>query len=241
MKRILITGSNRGVGLALVKQYLLQDDTVILATCRNPDKSQELQSLATDNPEQVYIIPLDVIDVESIKNAVQAVGECVDGLDMLINNAGILPGGVENRDANISAFGQLDPQAMLRVFEVNSISPIIVTQAFADLLRQGHDARVINVSSDAGSINRRATGCDYSYPSSKAALNMMSRCLSGDLRGDDIIAISVHPGFIQTDMGGANATLTLDEAIPTLVQTLDGLTMADTGQFFNWDGQQVAW
>ncbi len=241
MKRILITGSNRGVGLALVKQYLLQDDTLILATCRNPDKAQDLQSLATDNPERVYIIPLDVIDAESIKTAVTAVRERVDGLDMLINNAGILPGGVENRDANISAFGQLDPQAMLRVFEVNSISPIIITQAFADLLRQGHDARVINVSSDAGSINRRDKGCDYSYPSSKAALNMMSRCLSGDLRGDDIIAISVHPGFIQTDMGGANATLTLDEAIPTLVQTLDGLTMADTGQFFNWDGQQVAW
>lgn len=241
MRRILITGSNRGVGLALVKEYLLQDDTLIIATCRNPDHATALQHVAETHSDRVHVLQLDVIDNDSIQHAVQTVSELVDGLDMLINNAGILPGGVDNREPNIGAFGQLDADAMLHVFRVNSISPIIITQAFADLLRNGTDCRVINVSSDAGSITRRNNGCDYSYPSSKAALNMMSRCLSGDLRGDDIIAISIHPGFIKTDMGGVNARLTLDEAIPTMVKTMDSLTMDNSGQFFNWDGKRVEW
>jgi len=241
MKRILITGSNRGVGLALVKQYLRQQDTLIIATCRHPATATDLQQLASDNPDRVHIVALDVIDSASIQRAVNSVTQLVDGLDMLINNAGILPGGVDNREPNISAFGQLDPDAMLQVFQVNTVSPVIITQAFADLLRKGNNCRVINVSSDAGSINRRHKGCDYSYPSSKAALNMMSRCLAGDLRKDNIIAISIHPGFIKTDMGGVNAILTLDQAIPTMVETMDNLTMDNTGQFFNWDGNRVEW
>lgn len=241
MKRILITGSNRGIGLELVRHYLFQDDTLIFATCRNPSSASDLQAITKQHPNRVHIVPLDVINQVSIEQSLVAVSHHVDGLDMLINNAGILPGGIDARDKNISTLGLLDADAMLNVFRVNTISPVIITQTYADLLRNGNDARVINVSSDAGSINRRSKGCDYSYPSSKAALNMMSRCLAGDLRDDNIIVISVHPGFIKTDMGGVNATLTLDEAIPSLVQTIDGLTLDDSGQFFNWDGRLVDW
>jgi NAD(P)-dependent dehydrogenase (short-subunit alcohol dehydrogenase family) len=241
MKRILITGSNRGIGLELVHHYLLQDDILIFATCRNPSDASDLQTLAKQHPDRVHVVELDVVNQISIEESVATVSQTVDGLDMLINNAGILPGGVDNRAKNIGTFGLLEADAMLNVFRVNSISPIIVTQTYADLLRNGTNARVINVSSDAGSINRRSTGCDYSYPSSKAALNMMSRCLAGDLRVDNVIVISIHPGFIQTDMGGVNAHLTLDEALPSLVQTIDGLTLDDSGQFFNWDGKQVDW
>jgi len=241
MRRILITGSNRGIGLALVKHYLTQDDTLIFATCRNPQDADDLKVVADEHPDRVFIVQLDVVDAESISSAVTAVSQQVDALDMLINNAGILPGGVDNRDPKISQLGQLDSVAMLNVFRVNTISPVIVTQAFAHMLRLGNDVRVINVSSDAGSITLRSKGCDYSYPSSKAGLNMMSRCLAGDLRGDNIIVISIHPGFIKTDMGGVNARLTLDEAIPTMVETMDNLTLEDSGQFFNWDGKNVDW
>lgn len=241
MRRILITGSNRGIGLALVKQYLTHNDTLIFATCRNPDQADDLNAVASKNPDRVFVIQLDVVDSDSIGSAVTAISQQVDALDMLINNAGILPGGVDNRDPKISTFGQLNPDAMLNVFRVNTISPVIVTQAFAHLLRLGDDVRVINVSSDAGSITLRDKGCDYSYPSSKAGLNMMSRCLAGDLRGDNIIVISLHPGFIKTDMGGVNARLELDEAIPTMVETMDNVTIDDSGQFFNWDGKNVDW
>lgn len=240
MRRILITGSNRGIGLALVRHYV-QTDALIFATCRRPGVADELQHIAAQHPNRVKVLQLDVIDAQSIAGCVDEVRQQTDGLDMLVNNAGILPGGVDDRDANISHLGDLEADAMLHVFRVNSISPVLVTQAFAPLLRNGTDARVINVSSDAGSITMRSKGCDYSYPASKAALNMMTRCLAGDLRADGIRVISVHPGFIKTDMGGVNATLTLDEAIPSLVQTIDGITLDDTGQFFNWDGKKVDW
>lgn len=241
MRRILITGTNRGIGLALVEQYLQQADTLIFATCRNPQSAADLNQLAQSHPDRVKILQLDVVDNASIAQAVADISAQVEGLEMLINNAGILPGGVDNREPNISAFGQLEAEAMLQVFRVNTISPVIITQAFADLLRNGQSARVINVSSDAGSITRREKGCDYSYPSSKAGLNMMSRCLAGDLRAEDITVISLHPGFIKTDMGGVNARLTLDQAIPTMVSVIDGLTPNDSGKFFNWDGSQVDW
>ena len=241
MRRILITGSNRGIGLELVRHYLLQDDTLIFSSCRNPSDASDLQTLTKQHPDRVHIVQLDVINPTSIEQSLATVSQSIDGLDMLINNAGILPGGVDARERNIGMLGLLDADAMLNVFRVNTISPVIVTQTYVNLLRKGNDARVINVSSDAGSINNRNTGCDYSYPSSKAALNMMSRCLAGDLHEDNVIVISIHPGFIQTDMGGVNAHLTLDEALPSLVQTIDGLTLNDSGQFFNWDGKRVDW
>lgn len=241
MRRILITGSNRGIGLALVEQYLTQSDNLIFATCRSPERADRLRFIAEKYSDRVIIVPLDVIDEESITNAVSTISQHVNGLDMLINNAGILPGGVDNRESNISVFGQLESSAMLKVFEVNTISPVIITQAIADLLKNGNDVRIINVSSDAGSIVRRDEGCDYSYPASKAALNMMSRCLAGDLHDENIIVISIHPGFIKTDMGGVSARLELDDAIPTMVKTIDTLTMKDSGLFFNWDGNLVKW
>jgi NAD(P)-dependent dehydrogenase (short-subunit alcohol dehydrogenase family) len=138
-------------------------------------------------------------------------------------------------------FGSLDVQAMMEVFQVNTVAPVMVAQAFADLLHRGTNARVINVSSDAGSITRRESGCNYSYPSSKAALNMMTRCLAADFRADGVIVISIHPGWIQTDMGGPHARWTLAETIPGMMSVIDGLTMADTGEFFNWDGAHVPW
>lgn len=241
MRRILITGSNRGIGLELVKRYLAQPDTLIFATCREPNTAVELDTLAGQNPERVKIVQLNVIDQDSIETAYQQISTQVDGLEILINNAGILPGGVDHREANIGSLGSLDANAMLEVFRVNTISPIIVTQRYADLLRNGDQARVINVSSDAGSIDRRKNGCDYSYPASKAALNMMSRCLAGDFRSDQVIVVSMHPGWIQTEMGGVRARLTLDEAIPSMAAVIDKLTMADSGSFVNWDGGLIPW
>jgi NAD(P)-dependent dehydrogenase (short-subunit alcohol dehydrogenase family) len=241
MRRILITGSNRGIGLALVQQYLLQENTLIFATCRQPATADALNALAHEQPERVKVLRLDVADTESIAASSRAVAAQVDGLDMLINNAGILPGGVDNREPNSASFGALEAGAMLHVFHVNSISPVLVTQAYADLLRKGNQARVINVSSDAGSIAQQQHGCSYSYPASKAALNMLTRCLAGDLRDDNITVISIHPGWIQTDMGGVRARLTLEQAIPTMVKVMDDLTVADTGSFLNWDGDHVAW
>lgn len=241
MQRIFITGANRGIGLDLVQRYSARPDTQIFAACRQPAQATDLQALAAQYPGRIHIIQLDVTDAVQLAAAVEAVQAQADGLELLINNAGVLPGGVDNRDPDISRFGVLDAQAMLHVFAVNSISPVMVTQAFADLLRAGHAARVVNVTSNGGSIARRSEGCDYSYPASKAALNMLTRCLAGDLRPAGVIVAAIHPGFIQTDMGGTSATHTLEERIPVFMQVIDGLTLADSGTFLNWDGQPVPW
>jgi NAD(P)-dependent dehydrogenase (short-subunit alcohol dehydrogenase family) len=164
----------------------------------------------------------------------------VNGLDVLYNNAGIYPDGVFPNASHSSTFGYLDAEAMLEVFQVNTVSPVIVTQAAADLLRSGQHTRVINVSSDAGSLSMTRGG-NYSYPASKAGLNMMTRCLAGDFRSNSVIVISLHPGWIRTDMGGERAPLALDEAVPSLMRVIGGLTLADSGEFFNWDGKKIPW
>lgn len=241
MRRILITGSNRGIGLELVRRYLQHDDTLIFATCRRPAEANALNELAQQNPERLKLYPLDVTDQDSIDQSRDWVSAQTDGLEMLINNAGILPGGVAAREPSSASFGALDANAMLKVFQVNAIAPVMVAQAYADLLRRGTNARVINVSSDAGSITRREAGCDYSYPASKAALNMMTRCLAGSFRESGVIVISLHPGWIQTDMGGPHARMTLEEAVPEIVNVIDKLTLADSGTFLNWDGSRLPW
>ncbi len=241
MRRILITGANRGIGLELVREYVQQQDTLIFATCRQPDRANDLQALALAHPDQVKILALNVTDRATIDAAVEQIAAQVDGLELLYNNAGIYPDGVFPQGSRSSTFGFLDAEAMLEVFQVNTVSPVIVTQAAANLLRKGQQARVINLSSDAGSLAIHADGGNYSYPASKAALNMLTRCLAGDFRKDGVIVISLHPGWIRTDMGGERAPLALDEAVPSILRVIDGLTLADSGEFFNWDGKRVAW
>jgi len=241
MQRIMITGSSRGIGLRLVQEYLEQDTALVFATCRSPDSADQLHSLHTAYNERIRVLPLDVSKQQSIEECVQAITRQVDGLDLLINNAGILPGGVENRDPKISRFGSLEPEAMTKIFRINSISPIIVTQAFAALLRAGIKPRVINISSDAGSITLRDNGCDYGYSASKAAMNMLTRCLAADLLSSGVAVAAIHPGFVQTDMGGSTAPHTLDETVPGLMRTIASLSLKASGLFYAWDGSEIPW
>jgi NAD(P)-dependent dehydrogenase (short-subunit alcohol dehydrogenase family) len=241
MRRILITGANRGIGLELAREHLEREDVLIFATCRDPQRADALKSLAQQYPDQVKILALEVTDRAAINAALKQIAAQIDGLELLYNNAGIYPDGVFPEASHSSTFGFLDADAMLDVFQVNTVAPVIVTQAAADLLRKGQQARVINLSSDAGSLAMHADGGNYSYPASKAALNMLTRCLAGDFRNDGVIVVSVHPGWIRTDMGGERAPLALDEAVPSILRVIDGLTLADSGEFFNWDGKKVAW
>ena len=241
MRRILITGSNRGIGLELVERYLQQDDTLIFATCRHIGSAAELEVLAEQHPGRVKIIQLDVINQQSIDESVRQISLTADGLEMIVNNAGILPGGIAAMEASSAKFGFLNANAMQEVFRVNTVAPVMVAQAFSGLLRRGTNARLINISSDGGSITLRDKSVHYSYMASKAALNMMTRCLASDFRADGVIVISIHPGWIQTDMGGPNATRSPEETIPSMMKVIDDLTISDTSAFFNWDGSRVPW
>jgi len=232
MLRILITGANRGIGLALTQQYLQRGERVF-ATCRQPAEASALAELAAAYPDQLSALPLDVTDAAAIDAAAEAVTTQVDGLDLLINNAGFFPKGEK--------LGKLDAETMLYTFHVNAVAPILVVQRFLGLLRAGNDAKVVNISSQLGSLNRTTDGGRYSYNSSKAALNMLTRVLAHDLRADGIAVVAVHPGWVQTEMGGMNATLRSQESARGLIALAYRLTIADTNKFYTWEGREHPW
>ncbi|MBZ0299767.1 MAG: SDR family oxidoreductase [Anaerolineae bacterium] len=235
MQRILITGSNRGIGLELARQYAARGAQVF-ATCRDPQSADQLHALAQAHADRVHLVALDTGHPESIAEAASTIHAQTDGLDVLINNAAINP-----RDDRLRAFGQLEPDPILDVLRVNSIGPVLVTQAFADLLRRGNSARVVNISSGAGSLEQQANGCGYTYHASKAALNMFTRCLAGTLQADGIITIVLNPGWVKTDMGGPNATLEAEQSIRGILDVIDRLTIDDNGAFCQWDGKRLPW
>lgn len=239
--RIFITGSNRGIGLEFVKQYLNRGDRVF-ASCRNPINAKELQRLWKTYVNQLTLLPLDVTKPEAIKSAVQTVKSHTDGIDLLINNAGIGTRELSSDENDkISTFGKLNTRKLLNMMEINAFAPIMVTQQFHELLKNGEHPRVINISSIQGSINHNSTGGNYGYKSSKAALNMLSRTLAHDLLPDKIYTVMFHPGWVQTDMGGPSATLTTEESVSSMIDLIDGFGKAQAGRFFNYNGKELEW
>jgi len=231
MKTLFLTGANRGIGLAIVEQAL-KGTYRIFAGCRQPQKAAALQALAADNSERLTLIPIDVTDDASIQAAAAAVAEQTDAIDLLINNAGIFPHG--------ERIDNLDARTMLHAFHVNSVGPMIVVQKFLPLLRASRGAKILNITSQLGAITRHVSSY-YSYNSSKAALNMLTRILASDLRSAGILAVVVHPGWVQTDMGGAAAPLRPDESARGILRLAQRLTMAESGEFFTWDGRKHPW
>ncbi|VAW41427.1 hypothetical protein MNBD_CHLOROFLEXI01-1809 [hydrothermal vent metagenome] len=233
MRKILITGANRGIGLELTRQFLAHGDFVI-ATCRQPVKAAELHILAETFADQLMIQQLDVTNDDSVAVAKTAVSHKIKSLDIIINNAGILYGD--------ETFTNFDPKKMQHTFDVNVVGTMRVVTQFIELLRLGNSAKIINISSQLGSLieNERDTG-HYSYNSSKAALNMVTRKLVYDTKEDNITVISMHPGWVQTDMGGASATLQTPESAQGIMDVMSRLTLADSGKFYVYSGEEHPW
>lgn len=233
MQTILITGANRGIGFELTRQ-LLKDDTRIFATCRMPGRADALNDLAREQPDRVTVLPMDVDDKASIDSTLEAVAGKIDALDLLINNAGI--GG----DEGGRIMGQLTAAEVSHVMATNAVAPLIVTQAFRHLLKQGDNPRVVMISSGMGSL-QRAGGSSYAYRMSKAAMNMAARVLAFDSAMNGITTITVNPGWVRTDMGGPSASLKPEESGSALRALINRLTPADNGMFFQYDGSELPW
>lgn len=193
----------------------------------------DLQLLAAEKEGEVEVLQMDVTDRESIATAAQSVHRKVSGIDVLINNAGISPRG--------ERYFNLDAGTMLEMYHVNTIGPMIVSQVFLDLLRTGRNPRIINISSRMGSLEAKDEGGHYTYSSSKAALNMLTRALSYDLRSEGIVVAALHPGWVQTDMGGEHATLTPQESVRGMLEVINRLTEEDSGKFYTWEGHEHPW
>jgi NAD(P)-dependent dehydrogenase (short-subunit alcohol dehydrogenase family) len=232
MQRVLVTGSNRGLGLELVRQLLARGDRVY-AACRHPGRALALTELAGAHPGHLNVLPLEADKEHSIAELVREVSALTDSIDVLINNAGMLVSG--------ERFGTLSAKPMSDTFATNVIGPVLLTQALAPLLEKNRHAKVLNITSELGSIGEADTFGTPSYSISKAALNMATRQLAAALRERGVTVTCAHPGWVKTDMGGAGATLTAQASVAGLLKVLDAVKPADAGMFFDYTGKKLRW
>ncbi|XP_048172232.1 C-factor-like [Corvus hawaiiensis] len=251
---VLVTGANRGLGLGFVQHFLRMPKPPqwIFATCRDPkgQRAQELQNLASKHPN-VIIIPLEVTNPASIKAAAAKVAEHLggSGLNLLINNAGM----VKPKTLDSETL-----EDMTETYTTNTAGPLLMGQAFLPLLKKAAQgspdsglscskAAIINMSSYAGSIEDVYLwdfGQVVSYRCSKAALNMLSKCQSLAYREHGVLCVTLHPGWVQTDMGGTGSykpPLTVDDSLQGMLKVLSSLSEKETGTFLDWEGKVLPW
>lgn len=219
-KTIVITGANRGIGLAMVQQWCTSGDTVF-AACRQP--SQAL----LDSGAKV-IDGVDVGTPDGVMNLKSALGNTP--VDVLYNNAGIMCS--ETVDA-------MDFEQIREQFETNTLGPLRVTMALLENLHEG--SKVGLMTSRMGSIADNTSGAKYGYRISKAGLNAAGKSLAVDLHGRGIAVAILHPGWVQTDMTGQSGNLTVDEAASNLIARMDALTLENSGTFWHSDGSVLPW
>jgi NAD(P)-dependent dehydrogenase (short-subunit alcohol dehydrogenase family) len=229
MTHALVTGANRGLGLEFAHQLLARGGRVI-ATCRHPGRALALTRLAGEHPGHLVILPLVLPDTRSIAELVREIGTLDLRIGLLVNNAGMLVGG--------ERFGEIEVKALQDSFGANAAGPLLLTQALASRLER---AKVINLSSRLGSIGSSESLHSPSYAISKAALNMATRQLAHALAAQDAIVVAMSPGWVSTDMGGANAPLSAQESVAAMLRAIDALTGADNGRFLSETGAPIPW
>ena len=227
MATIAITGASRGIGLELARQYAAAGDQV-LAFCRSPQKADALNRLAAETGK-VRVIEMDVADEASVKRAAAQAGDAP--VDVLLNVAGISgPEGNELESSDWSAWAE--------TFNVMTMGPLRVLQAFLPHMRPG--AKVINLTSQVGASTWPYRGY-YAYGAAKAGLNRLMRAVAMDLRDRGIIVGLVHPGWVQTEMGGANADITPRESAEGIRAVTSAWTLERSGEFLKWNGETHPW
>jgi NAD(P)-dependent dehydrogenase (short-subunit alcohol dehydrogenase family) len=225
MPTVFITGANRGIGLEFARQYAA-DGWRVLATARDPQGASELNAL----PGDVTIRPLDLdsdffeIDWNGVLGT--------EAIDVFIANAGASgPQRIDTID---------DAAEWINLFAVNSVAPVVLAKAALPLVAAA-GGKLIAITSQMGSIADNQSGGYIAYRSSKAALNAAWRSLAIDSKGDGVTAAVLHPGWVQTRMGGAQAPLTPEASISGMRRVIAGLTTGQTGSFFNYDGTVIPW
>ncbi|MCB9080622.1 MAG: SDR family oxidoreductase [Lewinellaceae bacterium] len=241
----LVTGGAKGLGLEWCRQLGRQGYQVIL-TARSQAQAEEAADQL--NEEGLKVVPhsVDVVDETQIAALAAWVAQTFGRLDLLVNNAGVNSATRAQGDPLLRAknltLEALDPEEVLFMLRVNAIAPILMAKHFRSLLTKGDAPVILHIGSWLGSIAVKKDGGNYSYAVSKSALNMLNRALAFDLQADGIIAVVVNPGWVQTSMGGSRAMFTPEQAVGQLINNvLQGITLADTGKFFNYDGTEHPW
>ncbi|KAH8411510.1 hypothetical protein KR215_005741 [Drosophila sulfurigaster] len=247
MKSILITGCNRGLGLGLVKAFnsLPEPPQHLFTTCRNLEQATELTELAKKH-SNIHVLEIDLKNFDDYDKLVGKIADVTKdaGLNVLFNNAGVATKSVR--------LGATKQQDLLDTLQTNTVAPIMLSKACLPLLKKASQANeqqkmgvgraaIINMSSILGSIQSNVEGGMYAYRTSKAALNAATKSMSIDLRDQKILCISLHPGWVRTDMGGGNAPLDVTTSTDQIVETICKLNESHNGGFYQYDGAQLPW
>jgi NAD(P)-dependent dehydrogenase (short-subunit alcohol dehydrogenase family) len=224
----LVTGANKGIGLEVVRQLATRGWRVFL-TGRS---LAAVRKAASPLGSSVVPVPLDITSRISIEAAFSVVSQAVNHLDVLVNNAGIL-------DHDEGSVFELHPQRLRRMFETNTIGPLLVSQTFLPLLRKSESGRIINVSSGAGQLSDIGTWAP-AYSISKTALNGVTGQFAAALRDSNIAVNSICPGWVKTDMGGHEAPLTVEQGADTIVWLAAEAPQSMTGLFIR-DRKPIPW
>lgn len=225
MTTILITGAGRGIGYELARQSLDKGWKVIGSV-----RSVEAQRELAQKLPQMAVLNFDVTDHKALEKVANAFHSPID---VLVNNAGVIG---DMPQATLD----MDFDGFAKTLAINTLAPLKVTQVFLPLLRQGNHPRLVNISSKMGRMEFSASD-RIAYRASKAALNKITQGLATDLKDDGITCIAMHPGWVQSDMGGEAADITPAESAAGILKVIQSLTIDDTGKFIDWDGTARSW
>lgn len=229
MATVMVVGATRGIGLELVKQYASEGNSVI-ACARDKGAAEQLDEVAT-GVDNVTIEQLDIADPASIEAAKASIGD--QAIDTLIIVAGVVGGGKQSLD-------DLDIDEWHRTLDANTIGPLLVARAFKDNLVASGNGNLMILSSQLGASTWPLGGM-YIYSSTKAAVGKVGKILSIDWAADPVIVSIMHPGWVQTDMGGPRAEITAEESASGIRGVIAGLTKEDSGNFYKWNGDIHPW
>ncbi|MCF3629348.1 SDR family oxidoreductase [Thalassospiraceae bacterium LMO-SO8] len=228
MPTVFITGANRGIGLEMARQYGADGWTVI-ATCRNPIGPGQLAQI----PGDIRVHGLDVADHRQVDRLAEELAGTK--IDLLINNAGVYG------DRN-SSHQDIDYADWEQAFRINTMAPLKVSGAFLPLVAAGGGGMIATVSSVLSSIAESSpNSASYAYRTSKAAVNMAMHVFAEEVRDRNVAVILLHPGWVQTDMGGAGAAIDTKTSVTGIRKVLAGAGMAESGRLFAYDGREIPW
>lgn len=218
---VLITGTSRGIGFGLVKAALADGHTVY-AVARN---TEPLKKFKQEFGDKLILMQVDISQPGGIENLFSEAAK-LGGVDVLVNNAGMMAKGESAAE-------------LAESFWINATVPFLLTKAFMPLLKKSSEPRVAQISTMMGSIADNTSGGYYAYRSSKTALNMLTKSLALDF--PNIRFALIHPGWVKTDMGGANAPTDVTDSVRGIWKVISEMTRENSGQFVNFKGEALPW
>ena len=232
--KVLITGASRGLGLCLAVRYLEVGGTVF--ACARDSASKPLAELKEKYGGFLIPVKMDVTSTEAVNQAAEIVARCTDKLDLIVNNAGI------HSDTSFNAIESTDLDDCVTVYDVNAVGPLRVVKSFLPLIAKSEKGLIVNISSESGSISTAVRTKEFDYCMSKAALNMGTKLLHNYLKDKGVNIVTVHPGWMRTDMGGPNADLDPYENAVQLVELFNKIRDDTDGPvFIDNKGREYPW